>query len=66
MITTLAFVEAFAASLGFIWISNRFVRTCTRLKAATWRADTLQAIEDRRIARIKGERKRDGAGRFAA
>ena len=66
MITTLAFVEAFGASLGFIWISNRYARTCTRLKAATWRADTLQALEDRRIARIKGDRKRDAGGRFAA
>jgi len=65
MIATLAFVEAFGASLGFIWISNRYVQACARLKAATWRVNTLQAIEDRRLARIKGERKRGPNGRFA-
>ncbi len=69
MFATIAIAEAVFATGAFAALAVRYQRTSTELRRATWRADTLQSFEDRRLERAKRRagipQSRDNLGRFA-
>jgi hypothetical protein len=66
---TIATVEAVAATAAFAALAVRYQETRTALRRATWRADTLAHLEERRIERAKRRagipQNRNEKGQFA-
>lgn len=69
MLTTIAFVEAAAATTAFAALAFHHQRAVKALRKACWRVETLEHFEQRRIERAKrragGKQNRNERGQFA-